>query len=110
MRLRPKTRSWKAAGHQAGLVVALAIWGLANTALYPICQVRVMQSATHAQALAGTLNVSMANAGIGVGAIIGGGVINHLVVGSVGYTAAAIALIAALMIPFVASLARRRAA
>jgi predicted MFS family arabinose efflux permease len=98
------------AGQQAGLVFALAIWGLANTALYPICQVRVMQSATHAQALAGTLNVSMANAGIGLGAIIGGGVINHLGVGSVGYIAAAIALVAALMIPFVASLARRRAA
>jgi predicted MFS family arabinose efflux permease len=98
------------AGNQGGLIVALAVWGLANTALYPICQVRVMQSATHAQALAGTLNVSMANAGIGLGAIIGGAAINHIGVASIGYIAAAIALVAVLMIPFVASLSRRRAA
>jgi predicted MFS family arabinose efflux permease len=98
------------AGNQGGLIVALAVWGLANTALYPICQVRVMQSATHAQALAGTLNVSMANAGIGLGAIIGGAAINHIGVAIIGYIAAAIALVAVLMIPFVASLSRRRAA
>eukprot|EP01037_Dinobryon_pediforme_P045563 gene45563-58169_t len=55
------------AGSHAWLAVAIAVWGIANTALYPICQVRVMQSASHAQALAGTLNVSMANAGIGLG-------------------------------------------
>ena len=30
-------------------------FGIANTALYPICQVRVMQSASHAQALAGVV-------------------------------------------------------
>jgi DHA1 family inner membrane transport protein len=97
------------AGNQAGLIVALAIWGLANTALYPICQVRVMQSATHAQALAGTLNVSMANAGIGLGAIIGGAAIDQLGVASLGYIAAAIALVAVLMIPFIASLSRKQA-
>ncbi|ONG49500.1 MFS transporter [Pseudoroseomonas deserti] len=97
------------AGNQAGLVVALAIWGLANTALYPICQVRVMRSASHAQALAGTLNVSMANAGIGLGAIIGGGAINHMGVGSIGYIAAAIAVVAVLMVPFIAGITRREA-
>ncbi|WP_419900246.1 MFS transporter [Roseomonas sp. USHLN139] len=98
------------AGHQAGLVVALAIWGIANTALYPICQVRVMRSASHAQALAGTLNVSMANAGIGLGALIGGGAINRLGVGSVGTIAAAIAVVAVLMVPLIAGMSRRSAA
>jgi uncharacterized membrane protein YgcG len=44
---------------QAGWVfaLALAVWGIANTALYPICQIRVMKAASGAQALAGTLNV-----------------------------------------------------
>jgi len=83
------------------LALAVVFWGIANTALYPICQVRVMQAATHAQALAGTLNVSMANAGIGLGAIIGGVVIQHWGLTAAGLVAAAIALLAALMIPFV---------
>ena len=83
------------------LAIAIVFWGIANTALYPICQVRVMQAATHAQALAGTLNVSMANAGIGLGAIIGGVVIEQWGVAFVGYIAAAIAVLALLMILFI---------
>jgi predicted MFS family arabinose efflux permease len=74
------------AGAGVLVCIALALWGIANTALYPICQVRVMNSVAHSQALAGTTNVSAANAGIGIGAVVGGltiqtaGVIN----GSVG--------------------------
>ncbi|VTR23758.1 Inner membrane transport protein ydhP [Serratia fonticola] len=63
------------------LWLALALWGIAYTALFPICQVRVMKSASHAQALAGTLNVSAANAGTGLGAIIGGLVIPPMGIG-----------------------------
>ncbi|MNM41731.1 Inner membrane transport protein YdhP [compost metagenome] len=76
---------------------ALAIWGIAYTALFPICQVRVMRSASHAQALAGTLNVSAANAGTGLGAIIGGLVIPHWGLGSIGYIGTGIAALAALL-------------
>jgi predicted MFS family arabinose efflux permease len=90
------------AGHEVALMAALAAWGFANTALYPICQVRVMQAAAHARALAGALNVSAANAGIGLGALIGGGVVDRAGVGDVGYAAAAIAAAAALAIPFIA--------
>ncbi|WP_207462300.1 MFS transporter [Azospirillum sp. SYSU D00513] len=97
------------ADNQALLAVPLAVWGLANTALYPICQVRVMRAASHAQALAGTLNVSMANAGIGFGAIIGGAVIERWGVASVGYVAAGVAVVAALAIPFISRLARKSA-
>ena len=78
-----------------GLVVALAIWGVANTALYPICQLRVMKSAPSAQALAGTINVSAANGGIALGAILGGASIPLWGVGSVGWADAAVALVAA---------------
>lgn len=97
-----------AATSHAWLGLALAIWGLGNTALYPICQVRVMQAADRAQALAGTLNVSMANAGIGLGAIIGGAAIGHFGIASIGYIAAGIAVAAMLFVPVVARLGQRR--
>lgn len=77
-----------------GLVLALAVWGVANTALYPVCQIRVMQSAPDAQALAGTVNVSAANGGIALGAMLGGASISGWGVGSVGWAGAAVALLA----------------
>jgi DHA1 family inner membrane transport protein len=86
----------------------LAIWGIAYTALFPICQVRVMKSATHSQALAGTTNVSAANAGIGIGAMLGGLVIPTLGLDKIGYISAAIALLAVLMAPAVAALAPKK--
>lgn len=97
------------AGNHVWLAIALGAWGLANTALYPICQVRVMRAAGPAQALAGTLNVSMANAGIGLGAIIGGAVIETIGIARIGYVASAIAVVAMLLIPVVARLSRKDA-
>ncbi|MGO3892197.1 MAG: MFS transporter [Paenalcaligenes sp.] len=76
------------------LAMALAVWGIAYTALFPICQVRVMKAATHAQALAGTLNVSAANAGTGLGAMLGGAVIPVLGIESIMYVATVIAVVA----------------
>jgi predicted MFS family arabinose efflux permease len=89
----------------AGFVIALAVWGIANTALYPICQIRVMKAATGAQALAGTINVSAANGGIALGAVIGGVGISSWGVGNIGYVSAVIAVLAALVVPLVARLA-----
>jgi predicted MFS family arabinose efflux permease len=88
--------------------IPFVLWGVAYTALFPICQVRVMRVASHAQALAGTLNVSAANAGIGLGAIIGGLVIPHGGLGAVGYLATAIAALALLTIPLIARLGKNR--
>lgn len=88
--------------------VALGLWGIANTALYPVSQVRVMRSVTHAQTLAGTTNVSAANAGIGVGAIVGGMTLSHLGIGYLGYVAAAVAVLAMLLALVVGNLAPRR--
>lgn len=96
------------ATHLVGLVIALAVWGIANTALYPICQIRVMKSAPHAQALAGTINVSAANGGIALGAILGGASIPLWGISSVGLVGAAVATMAAIAAPFVARLARLR--
>jgi len=97
------------AGTWSLLCIALAVWGIANTALYPICQIRVMKAASHAQALAGTLNVSAANAGIGLGAVIGGLAIPTLGRSSVGYVAAAIALCAVAAAVLVTRMATRPA-
>ena len=95
------------AGAGVLVCIALALWGIANTALYPICQVRVMNSVAHSQALAGTTNVSAANAGIGIGALVGGLTIQTAGIGYVGYVAAAVAGVALLMIPWVHRLATR---
>ncbi|WP_085677610.1 MULTISPECIES: MFS transporter [unclassified Pseudomonas] len=88
--------------------VALGLWGIANTALYPVSQVRVMRSVSHAQALAGTTNVSAANAGIGVGAIVGGMTLSNLGIGYLGYMAAAVAVLALLLALAVRNLAPER--
>lgn len=76
------------------LLGALALWGVAYTALFPVCQVRVMQAGAKAQALAGTLNVSAANGGIAVGAALGGLVIELLGTAALGYVASGIAALA----------------
>lgn len=75
-------------------IIALAVWGTAHTALFPLCQVRVMRAAPQAQALAGTLNVSAANAGIGLGALIGGATLDHWGLPAVGTVAAGTAMLA----------------
>lgn len=98
------------AGANIWFVIALAIWGVANTALYPICQIRVMKSASQAQALAGTINVSAANAGIALGAVIGGVGISSWGAGNIGYLSAAIALLAVVISPLVAKLSPSPAA
>ncbi|MFV8870615.1 MFS transporter [Serratia fonticola] len=91
------------------LWLALALWGIAYTALFPICQVRVMKSASHAQALAGTLNVSAANAGTGLGAIIGGLVIPLWGLENIGYVATGIAITAILLTAWLVRFRRQRA-
>ena len=98
------TMAFAGAGIGPGFILALAVWGVANTALYPICQIRVMKAATQAQALAGTINVSAANGGIALGAIIGGLSVSTWGAGKVGYVSGALALLAALAVALVARL------
>ncbi|MFK3726129.1 MFS transporter [Pseudomonas monteilii] len=86
-----------AARHGLWVVVALIAWGVAYTALFPICQVRVMQAGGKAQALAATLNISAANAGIGLGAILGGAGITAFGLDQLGVIATGIALLAILL-------------
>ncbi|EJN06620.1 MFS transporter [Herbaspirillum sp. YR522] len=96
-----------ATGAQLWFAMALAVWGVANTALYPICQIRVMKAASEAQALAGTINVSAANGGIALGAVVGGFSISNWGPASVGYVAAVAAVAAALAAAWITRLAPR---
>jgi predicted MFS family arabinose efflux permease len=80
--------------HQIFLVVTLIAWGLAYTALFPICQVRVMQAGSKAQALAASMNISAANAGTGLGAVFGGLGIRYFGLESLGIISAIIAVVA----------------
>ena len=93
-----------AASNTVWLVLALSVWGLAYTALFPISQVRVMQAGSTAQAFAASMNISAANAGTGLGAIFGGLGIQYFGLASLGLIATAIVIAAIL---FALSMMRR---
>jgi DHA1 family inner membrane transport protein len=56
-----------------------------------------MKAAPQAPAFAASLNIAGANLGIGIGAIIGGRVIDHLGLGSLGFAAAGIIVLSILL-------------
>jgi predicted MFS family arabinose efflux permease len=68
------------------VIVALSVWGIAQSALFTICHARVMK-ATQATSIGASLNISGCNLGIGLGAIIGGRVIDHFGLSDVGFAA-----------------------
>jgi MFS transporter, DHA1 family, inner membrane transport protein len=79
------------------LVLVIGSWGAAHMAAFVISQVRVMRAAREAPAFAMSLNISVCNLGIGLGATLGGQIVEHYGVGSVGYGGAAIAAAALLL-------------
>jgi predicted MFS family arabinose efflux permease len=83
-----------AAQNQWLLGAVLGLWSISYTALFPVCQIRVMKAGKKAQALAATVNVSAANAGAGIGAITGGVVIDYLHLSQLGQVSAAIGAVA----------------
>jgi DHA1 family inner membrane transport protein len=76
------------------LATVLAFWGIAQAALFTVSHVRVMKVASETPALGASLNISGANAGIGIGAIIGGRVIDINGLENVGGAAAGVMLLA----------------
>lgn len=76
------------------LAVVLAFWGIAQAALFTVSHVRVMKVASQTPALGASLNISGANAGIGIGALIGGRVIDINGLANVGGAAAGVMLLA----------------
>jgi len=79
------------------LVLVVGSWGAAHMAAFVISQVRVMRAAREAPAFAMSLNISVCNLGIGLGATLGGQIVEHYGVGSVGYGGAAVAAAALLL-------------
>ncbi|MCP3749039.1 MFS transporter [Pseudomonas sp. SBB6] len=71
-----------------GLGLALGIWGMTQAALFLVSHVRLIKAAPQAPAFAASLNIAGANLGIGLGAVIGGRVIDTLGLANLGYTAA----------------------
>ncbi|MEQ4306533.1 MFS transporter [Pseudomonas syringae] len=76
------------------LPLALAVWGITQAALFLVSHVRLIKAAPQAPAFAASLNIAGANLGIGIGAVIGGRVIDHLGLGHVGFAAAGIIVLA----------------
>jgi len=99
-----------AAEGRQDLLIVLAAWGFAQGASFVVNQVRVMKAApVHAQAFAASLNISVCNVGIGLGAILGGRAVEVFGIGRVDYVAAALGVVA-LMIAAGTAMAMRRGA
>ncbi|MDO7896853.1 MFS transporter [Pseudomonas citrulli] len=80
-----------------GLAAAMGIWGVTQAALFLVSHVRLMKAAPQAPAFAASLNIAGANLGIGLGAMIGGRVIDTLGLGKVGFAAAGFILVSILL-------------
>ncbi|MCW1912818.1 MFS transporter [Luteolibacter sp. GHJ8] len=68
----------------------LAVWGTGQAGLFTAAHVRVMKSASANPGLGASLNISGANMGIGLGAVVGGRVIDAYGLGWVGWAAAGV--------------------
>jgi predicted MFS family arabinose efflux permease len=79
------------------LALALTVWGVTQAALFLVSHVRLMKAAPQAPAFAASLNIAGANLGIGLGAFIGGRVIDHLGLANLGFAAAAIIVLSILL-------------
>ncbi len=77
-----------------GLTPVLAMWGVCHAALFTVSHTRVMKAATGTPALGASLNVSGANFGIALGALLGSRVIELAGLGKVGLAAAVLVALA----------------
>mgnify|MGYP002148494890 FL=1 len=75
----------------------MGIWGVTQAAMFLVSHVRLMKVAPHAPAFAASLNIAGANLGIGLGAMIGGRVIDNYGLGSLGFAAAGFILVSILL-------------
>ncbi|MFI8336700.1 MFS transporter [Pseudomonas taetrolens] len=76
-----------------GLAAAMGVWGVTQAAMFLISHVRLMKVAAHAPAFGASLNIAGGNLGIGLGAMIGGRVIDNYGLGSLGLAAAGFILL-----------------
>ncbi|MBL4741062.1 MAG: MFS transporter [Sneathiella sp.] len=79
-------------------IFVIGAWGAAHAAAFVSCQVRVMKIGRTAPVFATSLNISICNLGIGLGATIGGQVVDNYTVESVGYFGAITTIVAFLIV------------
>ena len=85
-------------------IALLVVWGMGHTAAVALCQVRVTLAGRSAPAFAMAMNISAANLGIALGALVGGWVVEAWGVNAIGWGATGLALVA---IALAAGVARR---
>ncbi len=81
-------------GSPVGLTLILAVWGVCQAALFTVSHTRVMKAAESTPALGASLNISGANFGIALGALLGSRVIELCGLARVSVAAAVIVLLA----------------
>lgn len=74
----------------AGLTLVLAAWGICQSALFTVSHTRVMKAADGTPALGASLNISGANFGIALGALLGSRVIDTVGLARVSVAAAVV--------------------
>ncbi len=77
-----------------GLTLVLAVWGVCQAALFTVSHTRVMKAAETTPALGASLNISGANFGIALGALLGSRVIDLFGLAKVSVAAAVIVILA----------------
>jgi len=80
-----------------GLAAAMAVWGVTQAAMFLVSHVRLMKAAPHAPAFAASLNIAGGNLGSGLGALVGGHVIDTLGLASLGLAASGFILVSMLL-------------
>lgn len=83
-----------AGAHPVGAVVLVGVWGAAHTAAFVFCQVSAIAAGRDAPAFAMSLNISICNLGIALGALVGGSVVDRFGAGAAGFAGAALAMVA----------------
>jgi MFS transporter, DHA1 family, inner membrane transport protein len=101
------TAAGLAGGSPTLLIVLVGLWGAAHTAAFVFCQTSAMLAGADAPALAMSLNISVCNLGIALGAVIGGQVVDHYGPGAPGFGAAMLA-VGALLVALAMIAARSR--
>jgi DHA1 family inner membrane transport protein len=73
------------------LMPLLAVWGATHAAAFVLCQVRVMRAGASAPAFAASLNISVCNLGIALGAVAGGAIVQRYGIEAIGFGSGAFA-------------------
>ncbi|MGH9162114.1 MAG: MFS transporter [Vicinamibacteraceae bacterium] len=73
------------------LIPLLAVWGATHAAAFVLCQVRIMRAGASAPAFAASLNISVCNLGIALGAAAGGAIVQRYGIEAIGFGSGAFA-------------------